>query len=150
MKKTRLLSILILAAAGLFTAPEARAQYVLKTALGGTANVAASTTNTTFATTNTTMLEVTRGLDIAIQPYFKLNGTGTSPVVLKFDTSIDNTRWTVAAQSITITANGTNEVSKVSNFTLGAVGYIRLSQIENPNASAITNLTIGYAQKQLF
>lgn len=144
MKKLFTLSLLL--AASLLSA---HAQYVLAPSInGGTFNIAASTTNTTIGSSNLAVIVATRAIDIAIQPQFKLTGAGTSPVVLKFDESIDNSNWTVATRSITITPSGTTLVSKMANFTVGAAGYLRLSQIENPNAEAVTNLVIKYAQKE--
>lgn len=143
--------LFLLTVAAALCAPISHAQAVspYREIGGSTLNISATSTNTTMAATNLAVIEATRALDIAIQPSFKLTGSGTSPVVLKFDTSIDNSNWTVASQSITITAAGTATVSKAQNFTLGAVTYMRLSQVENPNASAITNLTIRYVQKRV-
>ena len=127
----------------------AHAQYLpIKSIGGGTLNIAATSTNTTMSATNLAVIEATRALDIAIQPEFKLTGAGTSAVILKFDTSIDNSRWTVATHAISVTAAGTTVVSKATNITLGGIGYLRLSQVENPNGTAITNLAIKYVQKR--
>jgi hypothetical protein len=128
-----------------FLVTPARAQgYGVSVVLGGTNNVAAATTNSSFAT----VIPATRATDIAVQPSFKLTGSGTSAVVLKFDESADNANWTANAVSISVTAAGTATVSKVSNFALGGIGYLRLSTVENPNASAVTNLSITFAQKR--
>lgn len=143
-KISQLICVAIVAMAAVIFTPESQGQYILGSVLGGTNNVEAATTNTTF----TAVIPATKGLAVAVQPQFKLTDTGTDPVVLKFDTSLDQINWTVAAQSVTVTADGTNTVSKAANFDLGAVGYIRLSQVENPNAAAITNLTIKYSQKR--
>lgn len=145
MKKfNSLLAAITAMAALLLAAPAAQAQYILGAVLGGTNNVAATTTNTSF----TTVVQATKALDIAIQPSFRLTGAGTSAVVIKFDESNDMLNWKVAARSISVTANGTNTVSNVANFTVGGVGYLRLSQVENPNATAVTNLTVKYSQKR--
>lgn len=128
----------------LLVMPQVQAQYRLNTQTVTTNAIPATTTNTTVRSST---IVVTAGLDVAIQPSFNLADTGTDTIVLKFDESIDNTNWTDAVRSISIVASGTNTVSKVSNFTVGAVGYLRLSQVQNPSARAIQNLVIKTATK---
>jgi hypothetical protein len=128
----------------LMVVPQVQAQYRLVTQTVTTNAIPATTTNTTVRSST---IVVTAGLDVAIQPQFNLADTGTDTIVLKFDESIDNSNWTDATRSISIVANGTNTVSKVSNFTVGAVGYLRLSQVQNPSARAIQNLVVKTATK---
>lgn len=142
---TRLLALIVLVACTFLAAPKAHAQYDLNVVSLTTNAIPATTTNSTIRGT----IVATHAVDIAVQASFVLGGAGTTAVVLKFDESIDNVNWTAAAVSISITANGTSSVSKVSNFTIGGIGYLRLSSVENPNASAIASLAVKYAQKRV-
>lgn len=111
---------------------------------GGTNAVAAASTNSVTAPAFTAVYSS----DIALQPSFKLQGAGTSAVVFKFDTSLDGTVWYANAFTISITPAGTAQVSKVATQTLGSIPYVRLSTIENPNATAITNLMLNASMKR--
>jgi hypothetical protein len=137
--------ILVLSAAALFASSvHVHAQYTLGTAIpGGTNNVPAATTNSTAI-----IIPVTRSTDVALQPSFKLTGSGTSAVVFKFDESLDAATWKPAVISVSVTASGTSTVMALSSSTIDAVGYLRLSSIENPNATAVTNLVLKYATKR--
>lgn len=111
------------------------------------ASVAAATTNTTYASSNWTAVSV-NGSKLGVGLTFKLQGAGTSAVVFKFDASLDGASWETAAYSVTATAAGTTAVTKNGNFDLGALPYVRLSSVENPNASAVTNIVIRYGNKR--
>lgn len=146
MKKLFSLSLIALALS--FLTIETHAQrYDLHTATITSNSVTitaieASITNTTVRAS----IPATRDKALAVQCTIALAGSGTSAVVCKFDESLDGTYWTSAAQSMTITASGTNIISKTTNFDIGAKGYWRLSSVENPNAQVLT-LGIKYAQK---
>lgn len=112
------------------------------------ASVAAASTNTTYASSNWTASAIS-GSKMGVGVTFKLTGSGSSTVVLKFDASLDGATWETAAYSVSAAANGTTAVVKNANFDLGALPYVRLSSIENPNASsAVTNLVIRYGNKR--
>jgi hypothetical protein len=111
---------------------------------GGTNAVAAASTNSVTTPTFT----VAYSSDIALQPSFKLQGSGTSAVVFKFDTSLDGTVWQAASFNISITPAGTALVTKVVSTAIGSTPYVRLSSIENPNATAITNLMLNATMKR--
>lgn len=115
-------------------------QYdVLTTAYsGGTNNLAAATTNSTAAK----VIGLAKYDQVAIDVKFKLIGSGTSAVVLKLDEGLDGSNWVANTRTISITAAGTSTVYFCTNYTVDSVGYLRLNVIENPNASAITNLQI--------
>jgi hypothetical protein len=140
---------LLLIAALIFIAPKAHAQrYSLQSATITSNSVtvtaiAATATNTTVRAD----IPATKAINLGIQASFVLAGSGTSAVVLKFDESLDGSNWESAAHSLTITANGTSSVVGVANLSLGGIGFIRLSSVENPNANAINSLVIKYAQK---
>ena len=140
----------IIALAGLaFASLSASAQsYNLNYLLGGTANIAATSTNTTMSATNNTTAYFTKTpIYGALQPTFKLTGSGTSACVFTFDSSVDGNTWAAGTFTISVTAAGTTTVANVSNQTLGGIGYVRLAGITNPNASAITNLYVWYSAK---
>jgi hypothetical protein len=141
MKTTKLaLALFILA---LFAAP-ASAQYVTAITIdGGTNNVAAATTNTVSYT-----IATTRNQFVAVQPVFKLTGSGTSAVVFKFEESLDRTNWVTSSLSVSVTAAGTSTVSGIGTLTVNGVGWLKLVTIENPNANAVTNLTLIAATKR--
>ena len=146
MKK---LNLLILAVVALFAvSAQAQSYDVITTTLSSNSvtitSIAASATNSTVR--SSTMLSHQQS--IGVQASFALASTGTSAVVFKFDSSVDGLNWTSAAYSITVTANGTNTVSGASTFAIGGIGHVRLSSIENPNAEAMTGVTVKYARKQ--
>lgn len=110
---------------------------------GGTNNIAAATTNT-----YNSVITLTKYDEVALQPIFQLTGAGTSAVVFRFSKSVDGTNFIAdASRTISVTAAGTTVVSGISNQLVGAVGYLRLDTIENPNASAVTNLTFPAVPK---
>ena len=119
----------------------------LTTPLPSTYSVAAASTNTTIASSNL-VISVTRGANVAIQPIFKLQGAGTSAVVFLFDESLDGVNWSpVGSITASVTASTTTQVQDVANHSIGALPFLRLAEIRNPNATALTNLTIKYSIK---
>lgn len=111
-------------------------------------SVAALSTNTTYASSNW-MASSISGSKMGVSIKFALTGAGSSTVVFKFDASLDGANWEPAAYSVSAAANGTTAVVKNANFDLGSLPYVRLSSIENPNASsAVTNLVIRYGNKR--
>ena len=142
MKKLFVLVLATFAAAFI-----ASAQYDIQ----ATSFTGAAITNCAASTTNTISSPVTIPVVLAnnagIGTSFKLGGSGTSAVVLKFDASVDAVAWETAAFSQTITAAGTSTVYSVDNLALNSFGFIRLSSIENPNAELITQLKIVVGQK---
>jgi hypothetical protein len=157
MKKFSILnsqfSILLLLASLLPSAfcPPAAAQnyigYSAETLIpGGTNNVAFAATNTYTLT-----LTLTRQAEVAIQLSFSALGTNTSNIDFKLEPSVDGVTFDTqnTAHTITIAANGTNVVTLVTNRVVGAVGYLRLRSVSNPNATqALTNLSVQYAIKR--
>jgi len=125
----------------LFVIPAAEAQQydILSTLYaGGTNNLAAATTNSTAAK----VIGLAKYDQVAIDIKFKLVGSGTSDVVFKLDEGLDNSNWVANKRTIAVTANGTGTVYFCTNYTVDTTGYLRLNVVENPNASAITNLQI--------
>ena len=150
MKKL-ILSFLALAAT-IFAGATAHAQggysaYGAQTLVaGGTNNVAAATTNS-----YTGVLTLTRQREVALQISFSSTGTNTSSIVFVLDPSVDGNTYDTANNdyNVTIAANGTNVVPFVTNLTVGAIGYLRLASVENPNgASALTNVSVIYSIKR--
>jgi hypothetical protein len=149
MKK--FLSLLPVAALALLLPTSALAQYSSVVILnGGTNNVgAAASTNSTYASVSQTAasFNVPNHATLPVQVSFKLAGSGTTAVVFKFDESIDGSVWVANAYSISVTANGTNVVANTGKFTLDGMPYLRLQTIEQPNATALTNLTLTIIKK---
>lgn len=150
MKSIKSLIALIALASVAFFAATTEAQNLNYQTLGvpgGTLNIAATSTNTTMSATNG-MVGYCRSLTYtALQPTFKLTGTGTSACVFTFDTSVDGSVWNAGAFTISVTANGTNSVATVSNQTTGSIPYVRLAGVTNPNSNAITNLYVAIVAK---
>lgn len=140
-----LFAVSVLFALCLFAPPEAHAQLDIQTTTlnGGTNNIAATTTNSTMAIAITPV----RSSYVAIQPSFKLDGAGTTAVTFEFDESIDGSTWNASKHTLVVTPAGTSTVTAATNITVGAVGFLRLQIVRNPNASAITNLTLKWSQK---
>jgi len=143
------LAVATIALAALAFAPDVSAQNVTydlqSTSLnGGTANQAGASTNSTY----NVQITVTKATHLGVQPVFRLDGSGTSAVVCKFDESLDGSNWSASAFSVSVTANGTNVVTGVGDFAVNSRGYIRLRTIENPNAGNITNLVLRAAAKK--
>lgn len=137
----------ILALVALFFTLPAAAQVVGPNTLTVPASVAATTTNTTYASSNW-VGTATQSQKVTLGVKFQLTSTGTSAVVFKFDSSVDGVNWETATHSITGTAAGTTPVNKLGTFDLGGAPYFRLSSIENPNANAVTNISIRYSAKK--
>lgn len=150
MKTLRNITLGLLTLVTLALAPVSQAQFNVEfptLTTPATLNVGVTSTNTTMYLTNGIGTITVRGLNVVIQPQFSLYTTGTSPTVWTFDESADNSHWTSGTRTITITANGTNVVSGAANFIVGAMPYLRLSGVTNPNASAITNIVVKYVFK---
>jgi hypothetical protein len=145
MKKLLLTFVALVAFIALSNITSYAQAYSLQTTSlnGGTNNVATATTNTSFAVT----LVGTRSTVMGVQARFKLNGAGTDSIVFKFDHSIDGTNWKAAGTSLTVAGNGTNEVTGNTSVALGGIGYLRLSTVENPSSSSVTNLYLTYVTK---
>ena len=138
-------NITILAAFAL--AFSAGAQSVVQTTSpynGTTGNFASASTNSSLTAPQLSFPRSNYG---AVQIGFKLDGSGTSAVVFKFDESIDGANWVATTRTLSVTAAGTTTVHNLSNLTLGGAGYLRLSYIGNPNSANITNLYVKYAYK---
>lgn len=114
---------------------------------GGTNHIPATATNTLNSP-----ITLTKHGDFALFINFKLNGAGTSVAIFRFEHSVDGTNYTANAHNLSITANGTTAVSGgPTNLTVGPTGYWRLATVENPNASAITNLVVSaYTKPQRY
>lgn len=148
MKKLLSLMLVVFALALLSSGAQAQSYNlvsILTPPTGGTNNIAASTTN---SSTYAVRLDAPiKSQHIGLQATFKLTGSGTSASVFVFDKSLDGANWETGAYRLSATANGTSSVTAVTNFQVGAIGYLRLSSIENPNGTAMTNIVVKYSQK---
>ena len=148
MKTIRQVTFLTLALIGLaFPAVQAQSYNQVNSGFAATFNIAGASTNTTVAATNGSAIYITKANAIAIQLTFKLTEAGTSTVVSKWDESVDGTTWKIASRSISLAATGTTTVGTVLNLTDVCGGFMRLSQIENPNTGALTNVVMKYVYK---
>jgi len=138
---TRIASALFLIAClGVLMLPtSASAQQYSPTAVTATNWVAAASTNTAVNADIT----VTKYDAVALQVVFALQGAGTTACTFAVHESIDGTTYDdTAVQTLSVTPAGTDTVCGVLPISPGAVGYLRLKTIGNPNANAITNLVI--------
>jgi hypothetical protein len=148
MKKLKnIVSLIAFAALAFFTLPANAQSYNLGYIGGSTANSPASTDNTTWYTTNSAVIAVTKASNVALQVEHKLNGAGTSAIIFRFAASADGTTWTDSYLLVTNTAAGTTLVSSTRDVSVGAIGFLRLTSINNANANAVTNLFVRYAFK---
>ena len=88
-------------------------------------------------------------LNVAIQPQFKLSGTGTGNVTFSFAKGLSGGIYeTTPSVTVVVAASGTNVVSGVTNVNLGAVSALKLVSIVNANTpSTATNVVVNYAIK---
>jgi hypothetical protein len=135
---------LLLVALLALLAPAARAQQYTVTTLSTTNAYAATSTNAvTDANVNLTKHDL-----VALEVSFKLTGAGTSAVLFNFHESLDGTAYDdTAVQALSLTAAGTTTVRAIVPVNAGAVGYLGLRSVGNPNASGLTNLVIRAATK---
>lgn len=147
-KMKTLKSVLAIALFALASLSAQAQSYNLKDAgFASTFNIAGASTNTTLSATNGSAITIGNSVYLAIQLAFKLTEAGTSTVVAKFDESVDGSTWKVASRSISVAATGTTTVGTVLNITDAGAKFFRLSQLENPNTGALTNITLKYAYK---
>lgn len=140
------LKLILSLAAALFIGVEAKAQQGvdIQTPInGGTNNISATTTNTAAGNT----FAVTKSSVLTLQLYGKLTSTGSSAVTVFLDSSSDNSTWVTNTHVVTFTANGTTVASGITNCTIGALPFFRVGERRNPNANAVTNLTLKVVSK---
>lgn len=151
MKK--LIQILAVAVGLAVLLPGANAQtgYNWNTLLaGGTNNVTELSTNTTFAGFTTTPvihapLAGTIGLEFS---YKMISACNLSNIVVTFSRSLDGVNYeTTGAHSFTTLCNGTNTVGVVTNITLGACGYLKLTGLNTTATNAMTNVVMRWSYK---
>ncbi len=148
MKTLRSLLALILAVVAIvaiLTPPPAQA-YDADTVTLSTNSVAATTTNLT----TTGKIYVGNQSQVAVQVAANLAGSGTSVVGFKIEHSVDGTNFAQSPHTLLLTANGTNTVYALTNFSVVGYGWLNVSSITNPNASAVTNIVVRYGDKKEF
>lgn len=108
--------------------------------------IASTTTNSSLSSSNITFVVPQSG-NVCIQPAFALTSSGTTAVVFRFDASANGSDWESGAFSVSVTPAGTTRVTKCGNAAINGIPFLRLGSIENPNANAVTNLTIWFSAK---
>ncbi len=104
--------------------------------------IPATTTNAVTAT----VIDASKDEDVALQISYKLSGTGTSTVVFTLAGSLDNSTYATVG-TVSLAANGTNTVALVTNYAVGPIPYLKLTQVANPNANGITSLSVKAGTK---
>lgn len=144
--KLRAIILLWLFLCLLFAALGARAQTYSGSlvSLGVTNNVWNNATNTSNLGS---AIDVRRYSQVAFVLSFNLEGNGSNaPCTFNFISSTDSNRWdTTPRFSVTLTPPGSsNTVCTNVSFDLGAVGYLKLTNIiAGQNNSAMTNIYVG-------
>lgn len=125
----------------------ANAQVAART-LGSTpASVATNTTWTTGSASINLHGLYPKATQLGLQVNFKLvSDTGNSNIVFTIQKSIDDSTWDTLG-TITKASNGSNTVTVVTNYNVGAMGYFRISQVDNVNdvaSGTLTNIVVKY------
>lgn len=96
------------------------------------------------------VIDCTRVKDVALQVKFTFANTTTSNVVYTVCKSIDGANWeTTPCFTWTIAGNGTTSVTSTTNLTVGGLGYLKLTSIQNTHASiVVTNNQVAYSIKR--
>jgi hypothetical protein len=102
----------------------------------------AATTNTTLRSSNV-VFSLPRSATAVIAQTIKLQGAGSSAVVTSWDSSIDGSKWVLDEFTVSTTADTTNAVTSFGALTIGPRLFLRLGGYQNPNATAVTNMSIN-------
>jgi len=147
MKK--LLIIIGLATAVTANAQIGAVQTVVKSLPVTVGEVYFHITNNTSCTLTNAIIDCTGGKDVAIQYTQELSGAGTTANTVTLQASTDRVNWSTAADilggtttSFTITPAGTAVKTKVVNYTINGLNYLRVRTIANANAN--TGYTTNY------
>lgn len=139
----RILS-LIIAAASVICASAADYYYIPMT-VNATNALAATSTN---SYTTQLVMDAQKYKEVGIAVSLKLTGAGTTPVIFSVQESLDGSTWATTPKHVfSVTPAGTAERNVVTNITANAVGYFRISAIQNDNSAAVTNLSVVYSLK---
>ena len=87
------------------------------------------------------------GQKIAVQLDIKLTGAGTAGVACILEASNNNTNWSTTPVQFWRAANGTTQVSHLTNFDIGPYTFLRWT-IHNTNSVAVTNSVITQITKK--
>lgn len=138
---------------GLATAVTAQAQIgavqtVVKSYPVTVGEVYFDITNNTSCTLSSAIIDCTGGKDVAIQYTQELSGAGTTANTVTLQASTDRVNWSTAAEivsgtSFTITPAGTAVKTKVVQYTINGLNYLRVRTIANANAN--TGYTTNYS-----
>jgi len=95
------------------------------------------------------VVTLTKFEDVSIQVSGKLDDAGTDVTAVKFARSVDGVTYeTTPSMVISLTHAGTTTTACLSNWNVGAVGYIKCVAISNAAATAnLTNLVIKVTTK---
>jgi hypothetical protein len=92
------------------------------------------------ATTPVTSENLEGATQVGVMTKVQLNGAGSTANIFKFARSTDGVDYeTTPGLLITNTPNGTTATYTFNTLTLGGARYIKLTQIVNGSAAAITN-----------
>lgn len=117
-------------------------QYGATTILSGK-TIAAS------ATTNCTTLTLTKAPDVALEVAIQSADNGsTSNATISVYKSLDGTTFeTTAGISWTMALTGNTVKRYITNFTVGPIGYLRVTVANGDSGQSMTNVTVKAYQK---
>lgn len=111
-----------------------------------TNTVAAASTNSSLAVG----ISCKENNHLALSIRTKLAGSGSTAVNYLFTGTVDGTNYSSATYAtVSVTPNGTTAVQTITNLDVSGLAAIRLESIQNPNASALTNLQFNVGRKKL-
>ena len=136
---------------GLAVLPARAAQFDVETITIG-ADVGNLTNTVAAATTNSSLAVVIscqkfKKCGIALQT--KLHGAGTTAINYIYTKTADGSNYTTAnTGSFTVTPTGTLTVNTIVSIDATGLKGIKLTEIDNPNATALTNLAAYAVYKE--
>jgi hypothetical protein len=137
-------TVAVLVVMVLVAIPAADAQQYGTTTHTLTNTIAATTTSTV----STAAYTITKNGEVAVSVSCKLTAAGTDNSQWVFETGVDGSTYDGPTHTITLANAGTTTVNVTSNVTVGALGYIRLRSIGNPdNDGVLTNAVVKYTVK---
>lgn len=134
MKKFGILGLVILAVIALIAVPGAQAQ------IGAPATPVNSSLNVSngWGVSSAATISLEGSSQIAVQLVASNNAANASNTVATIDRSVDGINWVTGYSTITLANGGTLTTTCISNYTVGADGFWRLSVTNQAVQSSAT------------
>jgi hypothetical protein len=144
MKRLILFGVALFATASIAFAQ----QYTVTTLTLATNGVPAASTDAGDSSAFTT----TKYDNVAVQVQAKgANASSAGAVTFSFITSVDGTSYeSVATRTLALALSGTSTITACTNWNLGAMGYIKLTSVQNADSTyLITNIVVKCSSKPI-